>query len=92
MRQTVTFSLDTDKDRDLARWLDSLPAGGRSEAIREALRAGLGRGGVSLGDVYQAVKELDRKLQNGVSVAHASDDDTADEPADAAAALDKLGL
>lgn len=92
MRVSVSFSLNSDKDADLLRWLNNLPKRGKSEAIREVLRAGLGRGGVSLGDVYQAVRDLERKLQNGVTVAHAVDSDMPDEPPDVAANLDKLGL
>ena len=91
---TVSFALDDQQDRDLLRWLDSLPKRGKSEAIRDALRAHLGRGGITLGDVYQAVKELERKLQNGASVAHtpALPADVPEEPPDVAEALDKLGL
>jgi Arc/MetJ-type ribon-helix-helix transcriptional regulator len=91
---TISFTVDSEKDRDLVRWLDSLPRRKRSEAIREALRAHLGRGGVTLGDVYQAVKTLERKLGTGMVVASASvpDPDREDAPADVLAALDSLGL
>ena len=91
---TVSFTVDSEKDRDLVRWLDGLPRRKRSEAIREALRAHLGRGGVTLGDVYQAVKALERKLGTGVVVASASPSgrDEPDVPPDVLAALDSLGL
>ena len=90
---TVSFTLDGEADRDLVHWLDRLPKGKRSEAVREALREHLGRGGVTLGDVYQAVKDLERKLQAGAVVACAApvQEDDWDEPPDAAAALDALG-
>jgi hypothetical protein len=91
---TVSFTVDGEKDRDLVRWLDGLPRRKRSEAIRQALRAHLGRGGVTLGDVYQAVKALERRLDTGVLVASASpfDRDEPDAPPDVLAALDSLGL
>jgi Arc/MetJ-type ribon-helix-helix transcriptional regulator len=91
---TVSFTVDSEKDRDLVRWLDGLPRRKRSEAIREALRAYLGRWGVTLGDVYQAVKALERKLSTGVVVASGSllDRDEPDAPPDVLAALDSLGL
>ena len=89
----VSFAVDSDDDRDLVRWLDGLPNRKRSEAIREALRSHLGRGGVTIGDVYQAVQELGRKLQAGTVVGCASPSaEEWDEPADIAAALDGLGL
>ncbi len=92
MRVNISFSLNSDKDRDLVRWLDSLPKRAKSQAIRDTLRAGLGRGSVTLGDVYQAVKDLDRKLGNGALMAVPGDQAGSDEPADVAATLDSLGL
>ena len=95
-RKTVTFKLDTEADRDLVRWLDGLPKRKRSEAIRGALRDSLGRGGVTIGDVYQIVKALERKLQAGaVAVAPApaaGSDEQEEAPPDVLAALDSLGL
>jgi hypothetical protein len=89
---TVCFTVDGDDDRDLVRWLDGFAKRRRSEAIRKTLRVGLDRGGVTLGDVYQAVKGLERKLQNGVVAALPAEgtDSDYDEPAEAAAALDAL--
>ena len=89
---TVCFTVDNDEDRDLVRWLDSLPKRKRSDAIRKTLRAGLDRGGVTLGDVYQVVKGLERRLQNGAAIASPSPEPTCDwdEPLEAAAALDSL--
>jgi hypothetical protein len=90
---TVSFAVDSDKDGDLVRWLDGVPKGKRSEAIREALRAHLGRGGVTLADVYQAVKALERKIGTGAVVAgDLSDPGEPDAPPDVLAALDSLGL
>jgi hypothetical protein len=89
---TVCFTVGGDEDRDLVRWLDSIPNRKRSEAIRQTLRAGLDRGGVTLGDVYQVVKGLERKLQTGTVAALPADDSSGDcdEPPEAAAALDAL--
>jgi hypothetical protein len=55
---------------------------------------GVGRGGVTLGDVYQAVKALERKMGTGAVVASLplSDRDEPDAPPDVLAALDSLGV
>ncbi len=89
-KQTVCFTLDTEADRDLARWLGQFGRGERSSAIRDTLRAGLG-GGVTLGDVYQVVKGIERKMAAGaVVVPDSSDAPPVEEPPEAAAALDAL--
>jgi len=87
-KQTVAFTLDTEKDRDLLHWLSSLPKGDKSRAVRDALRAHLGRGGITLGDIYEAIIDLKR---HGL-VVQGEPTPTADEPPDVAAALDNLGL
>jgi len=89
-KTVVAFSLDTEADRDILRWLERQE--NRSAAIRAALREHLARGGVTLGDVYQAVKDLERKLQAGavMGCAAPTQGDDWDEPPDAAAALDAL--
>ncbi|MBU0513918.1 MAG: hypothetical protein KJ621_04030 [Proteobacteria bacterium] len=92
---TVSFTLDSETDRDLVRWLAALPRRQKSAMIRDTLRVGLARGDLTLGDVYQAIKEVERKLARGVVVAGgapagAAPRDWPDEPADAAAALDAL--
>jgi hypothetical protein len=89
-KSVVSFVLDEEQDRDLLRWLQSLPKGARSEAIREALRAHLGHGSITLGDIYQAI--LDLKRGGFVAGAPASDAPARDEPLDVAATLDNLGL
>ena len=90
---TVSFTLDDKTDHDLLRWLDSLPKREKSRAIRKVLRAHLDRSGITLGDVYQAVKELGRKLQTGIVIqAENPDNEQVDEPPDIVATLDKLGL
>ena len=89
----ISFTLDSERDRDLVRFLDGLGHRQRSEAIREVLRAGLARGGVTVGDVYQAVKELERKLTAGAFVAQVREAEAAsDVPADVLSALNELGL
>lgn len=88
----VTYSLkiDTDTDADLVRWLDGQP--NKSEAIREALRAHVRGGGITLGDVLQAVRDLEHKVKAGAGVAGDLPAKGGDynEPPDVAAALDAL--
>jgi hypothetical protein len=90
----VSIALDTEKHRQVIAWLKSLKKGKRSETVAEVLMEHVDRSGVTLGDVYQAVKELERKLHNGALVARnlAAPDDAPDEPPDVAANLDSLGL
>lgn len=89
MKTTIAFTLDTEEDRDILRWLERQR--NRSAAIREALRRHVS-GGVTLGDVYQAVKDLERKLRSGMVVAASSSDDGEDweEPPEVVAALEAL--
>ena len=87
---TVSFSLDSERDQDLVRWLENLPKRGRSEAIRGALRRHVSRSSITLGDIYQAI--LDLKRQGMVAVSGNNDRLTGDEPPDVAEALDGLGL
>lgn len=93
---TYSFSLDAQKDRRIIRWLDGLPRGEKSKAIRDALDAHLGGAGVTLGDVYQAIKDLERRVGGGFVLVQAgqagSGQAFTEEPADVAANLDGLGL
>lgn len=88
----IPVSMDAEADRDLLQWLEQQE--NRSGAVREALRAYIGRSGVTLGDVYQVVRDLERKLQAGAIVGGTPDDHDDDdgwqEPADVAKALDAL--
>ncbi|HIQ01894.1 MAG TPA: hypothetical protein EYH30_07160 [Anaerolineales bacterium] len=88
MQMTISFTLDTEADRDILRWLEQQE--NRSAAIREAIRQHIS-GGVTLGDVYQAVKDLERKLRAGAVVTgNTTDEKDRKEPPEAAAALDAL--
>jgi hypothetical protein len=58
-RQTITFVLDTVRDRDILHWLEGQE--NKSAAIREAIRAHLGRSGITLADVYEAIQDLKRR-------------------------------
>jgi hypothetical protein len=89
-KMTVSFTIDDATDKDIARWLKQFGRGERSEAIRDTLRTGLGRGGVTLGDVYQAVKGLERKLSSGAAIVGSEPGPELDEPPEAAANLDAL--
>ena len=82
----VTLALNSETDRDIIRWLDRQD--NRSAAVRAAIRATMSSG-VTIGDVYQAIKTLERKLAAGVIVTAPGDNYT-DEPPAAAAALDAL--
>lgn len=86
----VSISLDTVGDGDILRWLGRQE--NQSAAVREAIREHLGRGGVTLGDVYQAVARIERRLEAGVVVGTGEQGAGEDweEPAEAAAALDAL--
>lgn len=90
MKTTIAFTLDTEEDGDILRWLARQE--NKSAAIRAALREHLARGGVTLADVYQAVRELQRMIKAGAAVGVVNDNpgDDWDEPEDAAAALDAL--
>ncbi len=86
---TGTVSFDTKTDRDILRWLDRQE--NRSAAVREAIRAHITRGGVTLSDVYQAVKDLERKMRSGSVTIQANRDEDWHEDPDLAAALTSLG-
>ena len=49
---TISFTLDSERDRRILHYLEGLPKGEKSGAIREALDARLGGGSVTLGDVF----------------------------------------
>lgn len=87
-RQTITFVLDTVRDRDILHWLGRQD--NKSAAIREAIRAHLGRSGITLTDVYEAIQDL--KRGGWVPGEQAPAAAASDEPPDVAAALDSLGL
>ena len=89
-KTVVSFVLDEEQDRDLLRWLNSLPKGKRSEAIREGLRTYIKGSGVTLGDIYEAIMDL--KRSGLVVTARGSTAVAGDEPPDVAAVLDNLGL
>ena len=92
MKITKSFTLDGEADGDIIRWLNRQD--NASAAIRKAIRDHLERGGVTLVDVYQAVKSLERRLQAGGATAvptSALVEEEWNEPPDAAAALDALG-
>ena len=96
-RVVMSFALDSQKDRRILDYLEGLPRGEKSKAIRDALHTHLGHRSVTLGDVYQAVKDLERKIENDLVLVQAKSMETSsqapdDEPADVAANLDGLGL
>jgi Arc/MetJ-type ribon-helix-helix transcriptional regulator len=96
MKQTMPFSLDDNRDRDILDWLNSQT--NRSAVIREALRAAMQRQAKShdthhdntLTDIYRLVLEINSRLESGVFVA--SPGATQDEPQEASEALDSLAM
>ena len=88
-RQTITFVLDTVRDRDILYWLEGQE--NKSAAIREAIRTHSGHGNITLTDVYKAIQDLKRGnwVSDPGTRTHAT---ISDEPADVAATLDSLGL
>jgi hypothetical protein len=89
-RQTITFVLDTVRDRDILHWLEGPQ--NKSAAIREAIRAHLGHSGITLADVYEAIQNLKRGGWMPGAGAQAKAVADNDEPPDVAAALDSLGI
>jgi len=92
---TVSFSLDTESDADLAAWLDKHDRRARSAAIREKLRAGIHQNSSSLADVLAELREIKRMLRSGaVAQAMPADAGQDDDPASAAVKgkLANLGL
>ena len=89
-RQTITFVLDTVRDRDILHWLEGQE--NKSAAIRQAIRAHLGRTGITLAEVYEAIQDLKRGGWVRGAGAQTPTATASDEPPDVAAALDSLGL
>jgi hypothetical protein len=88
-RKTFTnISLDTEADKDILRWLERQE--NKSAAIRAAIREHIGRNGLTLGDVYRAVKGLESGTAFVASEIGTNEGEEWDEPDDAAAALDAL--
>jgi hypothetical protein len=85
----VSFTLDTEEDKRLVRWLDGLPKGQKSEAIREALANHLSQNGITLRDIYEAIQDLKR---GGLVVTQESGGPQSDVPADVLDNLANLGL
>ena len=92
-KRAITFSVDTEDDRDLIRWIEG--QGNRSDAIRSAIRAFV-TNNVTLGDVYQEIADIKRLVRSAALVA-AQEDGDGPEPDDPEVArvegiLDGLGL
>lgn len=69
---TRCFAFDAERDARLLAYLDSQDKRKKSEAARELMWRGFEQGGgVTVGDVYATVKEIERKLNTGAFVARA---------------------
>lgn len=87
-RTVIPVSLDVHADGDILNWLDTIPEGRRSAAVREAIRAFIGQQSITLADVYQAVLEL---KQRAVAIAPAPPaEPETDEDPEITDNLDKL--
>ena len=99
-RVTLAFSVDDDRDADIAQWWKDLGESGanKSAIMRAAIRAYRDTTGLTLGDLLNELGEIKRMLRAGVVVQNnGNGDDLAgdDEPLDpltqeAQAALDAL--
>lgn len=89
-RQTITFVLDTERDRDVLSWLDRQE--NKSMAIREAIRANLHPVDITLVDIYEAIQDLKTRTCTSAGAVSARGVEDSSEPPDVAAALDNLGL
>jgi cell pole-organizing protein PopZ len=88
MATVINFSLDSDADKDILRWLEG--QSNRSAAIRTAIRAYTTRAeGPTLADVLAEIRALPSRLS--VTAVHGEPiADVGEEPAAAAANLDGL--
>lgn len=89
---TYSFTLNTENDKRLYRWLEGLSKGEKSRAIRDALTAHLGQNDISHRDILEAIQDLKRC---GIAVAAQKSPSNQDDDPELAAALDnlsKLGL
>ena len=85
----VNVSMDAEADKDIITWLNGQK--NKSEAVRVAIRDHLGRAGVTLHDVYQEIRNLERQVKAGaVVVGDTTGGASTIEPPDIAEALDKL--
>jgi hypothetical protein len=96
-RVVMSFALDSQRDRRILHYLEGLPGGQRSKAIRDALNAHIEGEAITLRHVYQAVRELELRIGSeyaltGSGSPTARSDPPEDEPADVAANLNGLGL
>ena len=88
MKITVSLTLDSERDRDIVRWLDAQE--NKSAAVRDAIRAHLaGAPATTLDDVLRELREMRRE---GLTFSATSAPPARDEPPDVAARLDGMGL
>ena len=92
---TVSFTLDDEVDRVLLDWLARQPRRQKSVAIREALHSYLSSQGATLSEIYTAVRDVERMLDSKAVFLGVSGGEKpigSDEPPEAVAALENLGL
>ena len=84
-KKTFTFN---GEDADILAWLDSQD--NQTQAVRDAIRAFMGRDRVTLRSVLEAVSRIEGRLASGDFTP--GDGTPAGEDPELAAALDNLGL
>ena len=89
----LSFSVDTEDDRDILQFLDRVPQGRRSMEFRRVFKSALCP--VTLGAIYQKLTDIERLLRAGaVATGHADADAESADPraARAASKIADLGL
>jgi len=90
---TYSFSVDEKSYPRVMRWLESFGRGERSREICKALDAWVSGQSVTHDDIYQAVRDLERKIgQAPILSSEGNHREVLEEPEDIAASLDNLGL
>lgn len=94
---TLSFSLNSEQDRDILEFFKAQPGREKSKTFRDAMRFYMGSGSVTLSDLFQALGEIKRMLRSGALVANSDqeeDDPESDDPLirKVESALDNLGL
>lgn len=65
---TVSFSLDTERDKAIIAWLDSLDHGYKSRQIRDVLQGHIEGRGVTIADVYDVARRIEGLIRRGATL------------------------
>ena len=92
MKTTISFTLDTERDRDILQWLNNLPDGGRSQAIRGGAAGESRSAGGDVGGCISGSFGVEARWFCWQPGSTGLDQAGDDEPPDIASNLDNLGL